>query len=137
MTKRICLEPLETAGIEMRRDDQVLLCIGAANHDPTIFPEPEKLDLNRPNGHQHIAFGYGLHSCLGAFLAQLQLDAYLGEIVSRKLTFELAGEVEWIDHSLILRGPKRLTILVSCNAGIGGAAGIPRAQEPVCGILPH
>ena len=118
MTKRLCLENLTIADVQMARGDQVLLCIGAANHDPSVFAEPEKLLVDRPNSHQHIAFGYGFHSCLGAYLAQLQIEAYLNEIVLRRMAFSFDREPEWIDHALILRGLKRLEVTVRVGVGV-------------------
>lgn len=118
MTKRVCLEDVEIGGVQMARGDQVLLCIGAANHDPSVFAEPEKLLVDRSNSQEHIAFGYGFHSCLGAYLAQLQIEAYLNEIVSRRMAFSVDREPEWIDHSLILRGLKRLDVTVTAGVGV-------------------
>jgi cytochrome P450 len=109
------LEDLTIAGVRMTKDQDVLLCLGAANHDPKVFPEPEKLLLDRNNSEQHIAFGYGLHVCLGAHLARLQLQAYLSEIASRKMTFVVDGEPEWIEHSFMLRGLKRLNAKVTAG----------------------
>jgi hypothetical protein len=118
MTRRRCLVDLTVAGVHMAKDDDVLLCLGAANYDPSVFPEPEKLLLDRPNSDRHIAFGYGLHVCLGAHLARLQLQAYLSEIASRKLTFALDCEPEWIEHSFMLRGLKRLDARVTAGVGV-------------------
>jgi cytochrome P450 len=121
MTKRLCLDDLTIAGVSMKKGDQVLLCMGAANHDASVFQEPEKFMVDRRNSRQHLAFGYGFHSCLGAYLARLQIESYLNEIISRRMTFSMDGEPQWIDHSLILRGLKRLDVKV--HAGV--AAGVP------------
>jgi cytochrome P450 len=118
MTRRRCLEDLNIAGVRIAKDEDVLLCLGAANHDPNVFAEPEKLLLNRNNSEQHLAFGYGLHVCLGAYLARLQLHAYLGEIASRRMTFSVDREPERIEHSFMLRGLKRLDATVSAAGGI-------------------
>jgi len=118
MTRRRCLEDLTIAGVRLMKDEDVLLCLGAANHDPTVFPEPERLLLDRNNSERHIAFGYGLHVCLGAHLARLQLQAYLSEIASRQITFSANREPEWIEHSFMLRGLKRLESTVTTSLGV-------------------
>jgi hypothetical protein len=118
MTRRRSLENLTVAGVQIARDDDVLLCLGAANYDPNVFPDPEKLLLDRPNSERHIAFGYGLHVCLGAHLARLQLQAYLSEIASRKMKFAVDCEPEWIEHSFMLRGLKRLDATVTAGVGV-------------------
>jgi cytochrome P450 len=118
MTRRRCLEDLTLAGVRIAKDDDLLLCLGAANYDPNVFPEPEKLLLDRHNSERHIAFGYGLHVCLGAHLARLQLQAYLSEIASRKMTFSVDSEPEWIEHSFMLRGLKRLDASVTAGVGV-------------------
>ena len=117
MTRRRCLTDLTIAGTRIAKDEDVLLCLAAANHDPTVFPEPERLRLSRNNSELHIAFGYGLHVCLGAHLARLQLQAFLGEIASRKMTFTVSHEPEWIEHSFMLRGLKRLDATVTAGVG--------------------
>jgi cytochrome P450 len=112
MTKRLCLEDISVAGIDMVGGDQVLLCMGAANRDPAIFPEPHVFRVDRKNSEQHLAFGYGFHSCLGAYLAQIQIETYLAEIVSSGITFSLNRQPEWLDHTLIVRGLKQLDVAV-------------------------
>ena len=118
MTRRRSLEDLTIAGVRMAKDDDVLLVLGAANHDPNVFPNPGKLLLDRTNSEQHIAFGYGLHVCLGAHLARLQLQAYLSEIASRRMAFSVDREPEWIEHSFMLRGLKRLDATVTQGVGV-------------------
>jgi cytochrome P450 len=118
MTRRRCLEDLTIAGVRMAKDEDVLLCLAAANHDPNVFPEPEKLLLDRRNSELHIAFGYGFHVCLGAHLARLQLQAYLSEIASRRMAFSVDREPEWIEHSFMLRALKRLDARVSEGVGV-------------------
>jgi cytochrome P450 len=118
MTRRRCLEELSIAGVRILKDQDVLLVLAAANHDPTMFPEPETLDLFRANSELHIAFGYGLHVCLGAYLARVQLRTFLGEIASRRMTFSVDSGPDWIEHSFMLRGLKRLDAKVTAGVGV-------------------
>ena len=118
MTRRRCVEDANIAGVQVKKGEDLLAVLAAANHDPTVFPEPEKLLLERSNSDQQIAFGYGFHLCLGAHLARLELMAYLGEIQSRKMTLSFEGEPDWIEHSFMLRGLKRLDAAVSVGVGV-------------------
>jgi cytochrome P450 len=69
----------------------VHLCIGAANRDPTQFPDPERLDIRRaPN--RHLAFGLGIHACAGMSLARMEARVAIGKLVGRFATIERAGE---------------------------------------------
>jgi hypothetical protein len=65
--------------------------IGAANRDPTQFPEPERLDPRRhPN--RHLAFGTGIHACAGLSLARMEAEVAIGKLVQRFGRFERGGE---------------------------------------------
>jgi cytochrome P450 len=63
--------------------DWVALFFGAANHDPEVFPDPGRFDLERPNLRQQLSFGYGLHHCLGFALARLEARAMLNAVLDR------------------------------------------------------
>jgi cytochrome P450 len=68
----------------------VTLCIGAANRDPAQFPEPDRLDVGRsPN--RHVAFGSGIHQCVGMGLARLEGRIAIGRFLARFPRFQLAG----------------------------------------------
>jgi cytochrome P450 len=91
LTARIALENLQVGGRTIERGQWVLALLGAANHDPAQFPDPEKLDLTRtPNN--HVAFGRGIHFCLGAPLARLEAQIAIAALVRRYPTLTLAGE---------------------------------------------
>ncbi|HET6793363.1 MAG TPA: cytochrome P450 [Acidimicrobiales bacterium] len=75
-------EPFEWEGHRLRRGDTVFLCIGAANRDPAVFAEPDRMDLDRhPN--PHMGFGWGLHHCLGAALARMEAAVALRRVYER------------------------------------------------------
>lgn len=73
---RYAIDDFELAGTPVRKGSLVLACIGPANVDPAVFPEPERLDLSREGG-QMLTFGRGAHYCIGANLAQLELHEAL------------------------------------------------------------
>ena len=77
---RIALDDASVDGQQVRAGEQVIAMLDAANHDPTVFPSPDKLDITR-DARRHVAFGAGAHYCLGAALAgaeaQIALDALI------------------------------------------------------------
>ncbi|GHE79583.1 cytochrome P450 [Amycolatopsis deserti] len=109
LTKRVATRDVELDGHRIAEGDQVLLCLGAANRDPAVFARPDAFDITRGTG-GHLAFGHGMHGCLGGQLAQLQAEVVF-EALSR-LDLDLAGEPEWQDHSFIVRGLKALPVTV-------------------------
>jgi len=109
-TKRTATEDVDLNGQVIHRGDAVLLCIGAANRDPERFEDPDRFDIQR-QGAAHIAFGHGIHNCLGAPLALLEAQIAFTAILRRWRTLTLAGDsLQWLDHSFILRGVKTLPI---------------------------
>jgi pimeloyl-[acyl-carrier protein] synthase len=90
LTGRIVSEPLTIGGQAIAAGDWVLPLLGAANHDPAQFAEPDKLDLARtPN--PHVAFGRGIHFCLGAPLARVEGQIAIAALVQRFPKLSLAG----------------------------------------------
>lgn len=83
---------VDIAGTRVAKGDWLYLSYLAANLDPAVFDEPLRFDITRSNADQHIAFGYGIHFCLGAQLARMELRSLFGELVPRFESLELAGE---------------------------------------------
>ena len=88
----------------------ILVMVGSANHDPKQFAEPDRFDIARdPN--PHVAFGHGIHSCLGAALARLETRIALAEFLERFSEFELASDEPWQPRrALHVHGPTHLPI---------------------------
>ncbi len=88
---------VDVRGQTLRPGDKVGLSWASANRDPDAFPDPERVDLTRaPN--RHVAFGYGIHRCLGAHLARAEMCVAVEELLARTTRFELAGlapEIGW------------------------------------------
>jgi cytochrome P450 len=82
----------EVAGVEVARGDWLYLSYLAGNLDPAVFEDPLRFDVTRRNADRHIAFGYGIHFCLGAQLARVELRSLFGELVPRLQSLELSGE---------------------------------------------
>ncbi len=87
---RITTQEVTIGGEALGRQTPVTLCIGAANRDPEIFPDPERLDIGRsPN--RHLAFGSGIHQCAGMGVARLEGAVAIGRFVARFPRYRLAG----------------------------------------------
>jgi cytochrome P450 len=91
LTGRTAVEDVEVGGVSMRRGDEVLLVLGAANRDPAAFPDPDTFDITRsPN--RHVAFGGGIHTCLGAGLARVEAQVAFAALARRFPQLEVEGE---------------------------------------------
>jgi pimeloyl-[acyl-carrier protein] synthase len=102
-TLRVTTEDVEIGGHAIEQGSLVLVGIGAANHDPAVFAEPERLDVGRdPN--PHVAFGFGAHFCLGAQLARLEGAVALRALVERFPSMELETDVPSYRPNPVLRG---------------------------------
>jgi cytochrome P450 len=108
-TARLAPEALEMGGKRIRERDAVIAVIGAANHDPERFPDPDRLDLGRQDN-RHLAFGWGGHFCFGAPLARLEAHTVFRTVLSRlsHLSVE-AGPLRW-RHNMIFRGLESLPV---------------------------
>ena len=83
---------VEIAGEPVPRGEKVALLFGSANRDPRVFADPEAFDIARENAAEHIGFGGGIHVCIGAPLARIELAAALGALVERAPRLSLAEE---------------------------------------------
>ena len=101
----------EVRGVPIKKGDAVLLSYVSANRDEEVFDDPDKFDVGRdPN--KHLSFGYGVHFCLGASLARMEINSFLTELIPRIKTIELAGDPELIS-TLFVGGLKRLPIRIT------------------------
>ncbi len=83
--------------------------LGAANHDPAVFDQPERLQIARPNAARHLGFSAGVHYCLGASLAKLEAAVAISRLIRRFPNVELAGDPRWRDR-ITIRGVDRLEL---------------------------
>jgi cytochrome P450 len=102
-------EDLEINGAHLRKGQLVFLMLGAANRDPEVFPDPDRLDLGRLEN-RHLAFGFGIHFCLGAPLARLEARIALPTLLRRMPCLKLASdELQW-QENIAIRGLKKLPV---------------------------
>ncbi len=110
ITARVAMEDVEVGGKTVRKGQQVLLVLGAANRDPAQFSDPDRLDLGRSEN-RPLAFGHGIHFCLGAPLARVEAQMAIGMLLDRFPTLRLASTaLEWRD-TVTLRGLKALPLV--------------------------
>ena len=101
----------EIRGVPITKGDAVLLSYVSANRDEDIFDDPVRFDVGRdPN--KHLSFGYGVHFCLGAALARMEMNSFFTELVPRIKSIELAGEPELMATTFV-GGIKHLPIRYS------------------------
>jgi len=102
-TVRIAREPAELGGQSIAEGALVFLSLGAANRDPEVFADPDRLDVGRSDVH-HLSFGHGPHFCLGANLARLEAEIAFRRLLARFPRLALATDkVEWRPNP-VLRG---------------------------------
>ncbi|MBE1493804.1 cytochrome P450 [Amycolatopsis lexingtonensis] len=93
--RRVALEDIEIAGETVRAGEGLIMANDIANRDPSVFPDGDRLDLTR-DAHRHVAFGFGVHQCLGQPLARLELQVVYSTLYRRIPTLALATGVERI-----------------------------------------
>jgi len=81
--RRVTTRPATLAGIDLPEGTKVLLWLAATGRDPSVFPDPDRFDLHRTNADKHLAFGAGLHYCLGASLGKLEARLAVEELIHR------------------------------------------------------
>jgi cytochrome P450 len=110
---RVTKSAVEIEGQMLPAGARLVAWVGAANHDESTFPEAESFDIQRALN-RHLAFGNGIHYCLGAPLARLEAKIALGAMLERFKTFELAhGAALERQPSLIVYGLKGMPIKFS------------------------
>ena len=112
-TFRYATEPVEIAGVVIPEGAQVIISLAAANRDPARWSKPDDLDIGRD--HRHLAFGHGIHFCLGAPLARMEAQIGFTSLLRRFPQLRLAvpvDELHW-DHGdgLVLRGLSQLPVI--------------------------
>jgi cytochrome P450 len=102
-TYRFAAEPIEIGGARIGRGDPVIVALSSANRDPSRYADPDRLDIGRETS-GHLAFGHGIHYCLGAPLARLEAEIAFSQLLARFGSMRLAVPAEslrWRPSSLI------------------------------------
>jgi cytochrome P450 len=109
----------EFHGQPMRQGDRAILMWAAANRDPAMFDDPDMLNLSRQNAKKQMAFGVGIHRCLGSHYAKMMFQVMLTQILERLPDFELAGEYERFEDAGEVYAVRRLPIKFTPGMRIG------------------
>ena len=99
--RRTVLEDAEVDGVQMRAGDPVVMWYISANRDESVFADADKIIVDRENARRHLAFGYGIHRCVGARVAELQLVTLLEEMAKRRLRVKVLAEPERVQSCFV------------------------------------
>jgi cytochrome P450 len=109
--RRTTFHDTELGGKTIRKGEKVVMWYLSANRDEEIFPEADRLIIDRPNARSHVSFGFGIHRCMGNRLAELQLRILWEEIQKRFRRIEVVGPVVRVPNNFI-RGIAELPVQV-------------------------
>ena len=112
--RRVTTRPVTLRGVELPKGARLLLLLGAANHDPAKFSEPERFDIDRKDARAHLAFGKGIHYCLGAALTRLELSIVL-QLLSERYPHMRLGAMRDYTYTanVVFRGPRSLPVILA------------------------
>lgn len=109
--RRVTTEPVDIGGVPVPRGARLLLLLGGAGRDPDHFPEPDRFDITRAGARSHLAFGKGIHFCLGAYLARMQVAIVLEGLTGRMPSLRpVTGQELTFSPNVSFRGPERLAV---------------------------
>ncbi|HZT16737.1 MAG TPA: cytochrome P450, partial [Gaiellaceae bacterium] len=94
---------VEVAGTPVPRGEKLALLFGSANRDPRVFDDPDGLDISRSNADEHIGFGGGIHVCIGAPLARIELAASFDALRQHRPTLHLVEQPQRVP-AFVIRG---------------------------------
>jgi cytochrome P450 len=124
MMGRTAAEDLQVGGVQVRKGDKVGLVFGAANLDPARYPAPGEFDLDRQAPAAHLAFGHGIHRCVGEHLARTEMRTVLERVLARIPDYRLAGPVTLGANVAFNRGPLAVPVVFTPGpAGTGPGEG--------------
>ncbi|MBC2864997.1 cytochrome P450 [Streptomyces mexicanus] len=101
----------ELNGFRIRAGETVRLLLASANHDPARFEDPETMDVTRKNARQHIGLGFGIHTCLGQWLARQEAELAIAELLRRYPDLRITEQVDF-RRNFTIHGPDRLMVAV-------------------------
>jgi len=99
--RRTATEDTEIGGQKVANGEKVVMFYGAANRDPEMFPDPDRFDIRRENAKRHLSFGIGIHRCIGALIAQMELRIFLEEFLPLYPAYEITSEPKYLRHNFV------------------------------------
>jgi cytochrome P450 len=134
VTARFATEDLPIGDVVIPAGDRVLIATSSADRDPVQFPDPDRLDIGRDSG-SHVAFGHGIHYCLGAPLARMEAEVALGALLTRFPGISLAvspEELRWRPVSL-MNGLESLPVRLATDSLVNHG-GLTERSPRVAGV---
>jgi cytochrome P450 len=109
--RRVTTRPTTLGGVDLPAGAKLYLWLAAAGRDGQVFDDPDEFELERPNAPKHLAFGKGMHYCLGAALGKLEAQLALEELAGRFPGLRLVADQELSFHpNISFRGPQALWV---------------------------
>ena len=99
--RRTATADAELFGHQVKKGDKLILWYISANRDEEVFTDPDRVILNRDNARRNLSFGYGIHRCVGARLAELQLKILMEEMHKRRMRVNVTGKVERVRANFV------------------------------------
>lgn len=113
--RRIAKQDVEIDGKTIKKGDKVIMWYASGNRDEAVFEAPEKLDIERKNARNHIAFGFGVHRCMGNRLAEMQLKILWEELLKRFDNIEVLEEPGRVQSNFVRGYTKMMVKLTAKN----------------------
>jgi len=107
--RRTAMEDTELFGHQIKKRDKIALWYASANRDESVFPDGDRIIVDRENARRHLAFGYGIHRCVGARVAELQLTTLISEMQKRRLRVNVLAEPERV-HASFVHGYRHMQV---------------------------
>lgn len=114
--RRVATQDTVLGGQFIRKGDKVVMWYASGNRDERKFEQPDAFIIDRPNARQHMAFGFGIHRCMGNRLAELQLKILWEELLARFETIEVPSEPERVQSNFV-RGYSKMMVRLTRKAG--------------------
>ncbi|AQA01144.1 cytochrome [Mycobacterium sp. MS1601] len=109
--RRVTTRPVNIGGLDIPAGQRILVLTGSANHDDTVFADGDSFDITRENADEHLAFGWGVHHCLGQALARMEMRVMLEETTRRLPHMQLVDGQTWTySPNTSFRGPDNVLV---------------------------
>ncbi len=110
--RRTATEDADLFGHEIKKGDKLIMWYISANRDESVFENADQIDIERENARRHLAFGYGIHRCVGARLAELQIRILLEEMAARRMQVNVTGDIKRV-HACFVHGFRKMQVKLS------------------------
>ncbi|MEO1046564.1 MAG: cytochrome P450 [Pseudomonadota bacterium] len=110
--RRTATEDTDLFGHEIKKGDKLILWYISANRDEDVFEDADQIIVDRENARRNLSFGYGIHRCVGARLAELQLRVLLEEMAARRMQVDVTGPIERV-HACFVHGYRSIPVKLS------------------------